>query len=129
MGIIARANRDIQRITSNPDGFGIPMKLLAPTGEIANIIGIHPKVHLGVNSEGNVISTKQARATFSEKVLMNANPAYPLRNTDGNVNLDGHILTMADSTGVMHDYVAQTWIPDETIGIIVVMLGDYGQDN
>lgn len=129
MGLIEQATKDIQQILSNPDEFGISIKMAAPNGQIANIIGVHPKVHLGVSTEGNVISSKQARATFAERTVKFANSNYPLRNSDGNIDLEGHIFSMADSTGITKDYVVQTWIPDETIGIIVVMLGDYGQDN
>lgn len=129
MGLIDQANKDIQQITSNSKEFGVAIKLLSPSGEVANIIGIHPKVHLAVNTEGNVISTRQARVTFSEQVLKNANPNYPIRDTNNVISFEGHIFSVADSTGIVQDYTAQTWIPDETIGLIVVMLGDYGQDN
>lgn len=129
MGLIDQANKDIQQITSNANEFGVKIKLVAPNGQVANIVGIHPKVHLGVGTEGNVISTRQARVTFSEQVLINANPNYPIRNADEKIDLLKHIITVADSTGNDHDYVAQEWIPDETIGLIVIMLGDYGQNN
>jgi hypothetical protein len=125
MGIIARANLLIQRITSNLDGFGVALKMTAPNGQVANITGLHTKTHLNVDSEGNVISTKQAKISFSEAVLMAANPLYPLRDSNGEVKLDKHLIDAVDSTGGLKHYEAQSWMPDETVGLIIVSLSDY----
>jgi hypothetical protein len=125
MGIIARANRDIQRITGNPDGFGMSIVLTAPSGEIASLTGLHAKTHLAVDTEGNATSTKQARVSFSEQNLINANPLYPFRNTEGEIDMEGHLVDVADNTGITKHYTVEKRMPDETIGLIVIYLSDY----
>lgn len=128
MGLIDQANKDIQQITSNSNEFGVPIILTAPNGQVANIVGIHPKVHLGVGTEGNVISSKQARITFSEQAVKDANALYPLRGTNNLLDFRNHFFDVKDSTGILQRYQAQTVIPDETIGLILIILGDYGKN-
>lgn len=128
MGIIARAIRDVQRITGNPDGFGVSIVLKAPSGEVANITGLHSKTHLAVDTDGNAMSTKQARVSFSEQNLVNANAGYPFRNTNGDVDLSGHLVDVADSTGVIKHYSVAKRMPDETVGLILIYLEEYGED-
>jgi hypothetical protein len=128
MGIIARAIRDINRITGNLDGFGVAITLTAPTGEIANITGLHSKTHLAVDTDGNAMSTKQARVSFSEQNLVTANPLYPFRNANGDVDLEKHLVDVADSTGVIKHYMVSKRMPDETVGLILIYLEEYGED-
>ena len=128
MGLIEQANKDIQEITSNLDEWGVNISLQSPNGQTASITGISVKIHLGVNTEGSAVSTKQARVTFSEQNLINANSSYPLRNSKGDVDLTGHIFSVADSTGIVKTYSPQTWTPDEAIGLIMVFLSVYGTD-
>ena len=125
MGIIDTANRLIAQITGNQDGFGIAMVLTAPNGQVANITGLHTKIHLSVDTEGNAINTKQGRVSFSESNLLAASPNYPIRNATGEVDLENHLIDVADSTGGIKHYTAQSWMPDETIGLIVAYLSDY----
>ncbi len=126
MGLIEQINNDIQRITSNSNEFGVNIELIAPNGQRANIVGIHPKVHLGVDTEGNIVNSRQARITFSERTLVGVNVNYPLRNANGDVDLKKHLVNVADSTGNIKNYRVQSWMPDETIGLILVQLESYG---
>jgi hypothetical protein len=41
------------------------------------------------------------------------------------VALQGHKVAVADSTGVVKNYVVREQYPDETIGLIVLILGTY----
>jgi hypothetical protein len=50
---------------------------------------------------------------------------YPVRSSSGIVNLAGHKVTVADSTGASVTYVVREWMPDETIGLILMILGDF----
>lgn len=124
MGLIAQAKADIESITSNLNEFGVSMKFTSPGGETATITGLHTKHHLGIDTDGNAENTKKAHASFSEKFLLNA--GYPVRNSAGEVNLTGHKVEVADSTGVTKTYMVQQWFPDETLGHIVCILEDYG---
>lgn len=123
MGLIAQAKADWQAITSNTDEWGVSMTLLAPTSETATIKGLHTKHHLGIDTEGRPVNTKNAHVSFSEKLLTDA--GYPVRNAAGEVYLKDHRVTVKDSTGNDAIYVIRQWFPDETIGVIVCILDDY----
>lgn len=123
MGLVQQAIIDAKRITSDVNAFGIQIILTAPTSETVTIIGRHVKHHLGFDTDGNMVNSKTASVTFSESVL--AGLIYPLRNANGDVNLKGHKVQVKDSTGTLCDYKCRQWFPDETIGIIVVILDSY----
>jgi hypothetical protein len=122
MSLVALAKADIQRITSNQNGWGVSLAFTAPSGETATITGTHSKHHLGTDTDGNRVNVKNASAAFSEQLLNDL--AYPVRNSDGEVYLPGHKLYVKDSTGFEKSYVIREWYPDETVGFIVVILGD-----
>jgi len=125
MGLIDQINTDIAKITSNPNEFGVSIEFISPASISATIIGIHTKHHLGIDSEGNVVNTKKASIAFSESVLVEANPDYIIRNTAGEIDLKDHRVNVKDSTGITKEYVVAKWFPDETIGLIVVILSAY----
>jgi hypothetical protein len=97
MSLIEQAQRDIQRITSNSKEFGVNMTFIAPTGEIAQVTGLHTKHHLGIDTEGNRINSRNAHVSVSEYVL-NAQ-YYPVRNSNNEVDLNKHLVSVRDSTG------------------------------
>jgi hypothetical protein len=68
------------------------------------------------------VNTKNAHIAISEKFLSDA--SYPYRNLSGEVSLKNHRIAVADSTGLVKNYVIREIFPDETIGLIVCILGD-----
>jgi len=123
MGLRDQAKADIESITSNLNDFGILISFLAPTLEVATITGIHSKHHLGIDTDGNMINSKKAHISFSEKFLTVSN--YPVRDSNGEVNLKGHKVSVKDSTGILKNYIIQSWYPNETVGLITCILEDY----
>lgn len=124
MGLIDQAKKDIEQITSNLDGFGVEMTLTAPTSQSITIKGLHKKHHLGIDPEkGVAVNTKTASVSFSEKFL--TDQGYPVRNSKGVVDLKKHLVDVKDSTGNSEKYIIEQWFPDETIGLIVCILGTY----
>lgn len=121
MGLIQQAKLDIQQITSNLNDFGVEITLLNPTGETITITGLHTKHHMTYDAEGKPINGRNAHLSFSEGVLVN----YTIRNSKGEVDMKGHVATINDSTETPKTYVVREWFPDETIGLIVCILGDY----
>jgi len=116
------AKADILTITSNQaTGWGKTLAFLAPTGETAEIVGLHTKVRLQFDTLGNYVNTKKAHISFSESLLTDL--GYPVRNDAGQVSLVGHLVTAIDSTGTSVQYVVNEWYPDETIGLIVCVIG------
>ena len=125
MGLLEQAKRDFATITSSLDGFGREMLLTAPTGETALIVGLHSKHHLGINTDGQRVNSKNAHVCFSESVVFTANPLYPIRDASGEVNLKKHRVTAKDSTETDKIYIIDEWYPSETVGVIVCILGDF----
>ncbi len=123
MGLIDQIRADIKSITSNSVDFGVPMVLTAPTLQTITINGLHSKHHLGIDSEGNRVNAKNAHVSFSEKAL--ADLSYPVRNIHGEINLKGHKVNVADSSGVVKFYKIKEWYPSETTGLIVCILDDF----
>lgn len=126
MGLIDTINNDIKKITTDLSGFGVDINLTTPDDlTTVNFIGLHTKHHLGIDTEGNQVNTKNAHIAISEQELIDKSPLYPIRNANKEVDLKGHKVIVKDSTGVNKNYVIREWYPDETIGLIVCILGDY----
>lgn len=123
MGLIDQAKSDIKDITSNSNEFGVSMTFTAPTNETATVNGLHSKIHMGIDTDGNMINSKKAHISVSEELL--TAQSYPVRKA-GEVNLKGHKVTVKDSTGISKTYVIDEWFQDETIGLITCLLGNYG---
>ena len=123
MSLIDQAKIDIQRIISDADGFGQLITLTSPAGVVLLITGLHKKIRLGVDTEGNIINTKTATITISDLDLAAAN--YPYRDSGNEVNLNNHKVSVVDVTGLQCNYIMQSLHPDETLGCIVCYLQDY----
>ncbi len=123
MSLVDQAKKDWQQITTdNVNGFGTPITLTAPDTTTLDIVGLATKHHIGIDDDGNVVNTKNAHISFSEKQLIDG--GYPTRDADGEVSLFGHKATWIDSTGTTITYVIREFFPDETIGVILCILGD-----
>ena len=124
MGLIEDIQDDIKDITTDvSEGFGVTLTFTAPTGEIAIISGLHTKIHFQIDPEGTPVNAKKAHVSFSEKLLTDL--GYPLRNSDGLLTMRKHTVSVKDSTGSEKLYEVRETYPDETIGLIVCLLGDY----
>lgn len=123
MGLIDQAKIDMKDIITDIDGFGVAMSFTAPTAQTAAITGLHTKHHLSFNSDGIAVNSKNAHCSFAEKSLTELN--YPFRNAKGEVYLKGHRVNIKDSTGITKLYVIREFFPNETIGMITCILGDF----
>lgn len=122
MNLIDRAKQDWQKFTSSASGFGRTLTLIAPNTTEIEIIGLATKHHLGIDEDGNAISTKQVHVSFSEKLATDL--SYPIRNANGEVDIIGHTIKTNNANGLEITYVVQEAFPDETIGVIVCILGE-----
>lgn len=126
MNIVDRAAADIARITGNNQEFGtgLPVVMTPPGGDPVSFTAIHTKHRRAVDPEtGYSINAKVASIAVSESYLVAEN--YPVRNSTGEVFLQDHLVEVRDSTGVNCRYVVREWWPDEMIGLIVLILGDF----
>ncbi len=120
MGIRDLAKADAQDITTDLNGWAANITITKPGEAAAVIQGLHSKIHLNMDSEGNVVSTKKATVSFSEGAL-----PWSIRYANQEVDLYDFIYEVADSTGVVKKYSSKLWLPDELVGLIVVMLDNY----
>ena len=124
MNLYDQAKADVNQITGNGFEWGEPITLIAPNAQQAIVNGIHAKHHTEFNEDGFPVNGKIANIAISEDNVLAINASYPLR-TNGEIHLQGHLVTVKDSTGIDQEYVIQQWFPDETIGLIVCILSDY----
>ena len=123
MSVFDLAKRDWADQISNTDGFAIPITFTTPNGgTTAQINGLHTKHHLSYDAEGLPVNTKNAHISFREKDLTDL--SYPVRDANGEVYLYGHKIEVKDSTGSSKTYMITETFPDETVGVIVCILGD-----
>lgn len=76
-------------------------------------------------STGLVENVISASIVVAESVLLTANAAYPIRNGEGKVFMNGDLVNVADNSGVVKNYIVAETIADETVGLITLMLGFY----
>lgn len=114
----------MQRITSDLKGFGVAMTFDDNQGSTAAVTGLHTKHHLSLDETGAPVNGKVASVSVAEKQFTDL--SFEVRNVSGEVNLDGYTVTVKDSTGNEKTYLCAEWFPDEKLGLIVIMLQDYG---
>lgn len=88
--------------------------------------GFVSKHWVSFDTDGNSANSKNAHICLSEDELVLAN--YPVRNSQNEVHLLNHRVSTTDSSGLVKKYVIKEWYPDETLGLIVCILGDYESD-
>lgn len=120
MGLLDDIRKDIKNITSDENEFGVAITLISPTVTM-EVVGLHTKHYLGVDTDGNIVNSKNAHIAISESNLS----GYPVRNAKGEVAMRGHLARCKDSTGTEKTYKIEQTLPDETVGLIVIILGDY----
>lgn len=125
MGILDFARNDWKTILGSKMDFSVDITITRPeTGETAMVVGLNTKHWFKVDFEtGMLINTRNAHINISEAELIAA--YFPTRNAAGEVNIKNCIITVADSTGIEKKYVITQVHPDETVGVLVCLLGDY----
>lgn len=97
----------------------------APNNVSVTVEAIHNKIGRKLDTaSGMIINTKNASVVVAESVLLAANANYPVRNSDEEVDMNGHFIDVADNSGVVKLYIVKETIPDEFLGLITLMLGD-----
>lgn len=85
--------------------------------------GFVSKHWINFETDGSASNSKNAHITLDEAELVAKD--YPVRNADKEVYLFNHRVSTPDSSGVTKEYVIKEWYPDETLGLIACILGDY----
>lgn len=119
-GVLDWIREDIDMITTDLDGFGVEITFVAPTNEIAEVVGLHTKHHMSYDTEGRPVNTRTAHISVAESQLKAL--LYPVRNARGEVFMKDHKVSVKDSTGTLCNYKITDCLPDETVGMITCQL-------
>lgn len=104
-------------------GFESDITITTPDDAMSlNTTGFATKHHINFDTDGAPINAKNAHICISEQVLSDA--GYPVRVNE-EVYLAGHRVTVKDSSGIAKNYVIKENFPNETLGLIVCILGDF----
>lgn len=126
MSILDLARADMQFITTDTSsGFAVTITFTSATGTIATIAGLHTKHREQYDNDGRPINSKKVHISFSEVVLNAAGYITRPGGPTTDVDMKGALATVADATGISKQYIIEQWWPDDTLGLIVCMLGDY----
>lgn len=124
MGLADQIIEDMRFFSGNSEDFGVEITLISPDAETTTVNGFSTKHHLGLDDNGQAINSKKASVAFSEGNLAD----YSIRNSAQEIDLKDYRINVKDSTGIEKNYISREWFPDEKLGLIVVILTDYGSD-
>lgn len=123
--ILERANRDANRIVMQ-GGFQDDILISTPDNLIeVSTTGFRTKHWINYDNEGNSTDTKNAHVCVSENDLVAK--GIQVRNAIQEVALKNYFVKVKDNTGILKKYVVRRNYPDETLGLIVLILGDTDQ--
>lgn len=129
MSLLNKAVNDILKISTNKKEFGQDIKLTSLENDVSECVGIATKHSNTIDKDsGFTVKGKNATCSIHELEILRANPDYPIRNSSGEVNMNGHLVDTKDVTGILKNYVILQCMPDETTGLINFVLGDYTND-
>lgn len=105
-------------------GFEEDITLITPDGNTTlETTGFVSKHWINFDTDGAAVNSKNAHITIDEDKLSSAN--YPVRNSINEVSLLGHRINTKDSTNTVRNYIVIEQFPDETLGLIACILGDF----
>ncbi|MNQ44426.1 hypothetical protein D3C85_581810 [compost metagenome] len=123
--ILQNAYRDANRIVMQ-GGFQDDILISNPDNTITvSTPGFRTKHWINYDNEGNSTDTKNAHVCVSESDLVLK--GITVRNNIQEVALKNYFVQVKDNTGILKKYVVRRNYPDETLGLIVLILGDTEQ--
>lgn len=107
----------------NAGGYQVDIEIFTPDKSTSiNIAGWGVKHVISFDSDGNQVNTKISRITVDEDVLV-AN-GMTVRNAKGAIALLDYKVKFADSSGVIRSYNVREQLPDQNLGLIMLILED-----
>jgi len=124
MGLMDEIKLDVQDITSNSNEFGIPITFTNPDDtQTIEVVGTASNHFMQFDLEsGKNVNSQNTHVTVSEQLFINA--GYKIRNVAGKVSMKKHRVLWIDSTGISAAYEVLEAMPDQTVGLIVFILGN-----
>lgn len=121
--LLERARIDARRIVAGD--FSTSITITKPDLSASIVVkGLAMKHHMEFDlSSGNTTNSKNAHITISEQPLVDA--GFIIRDSNDEVDLKEYQVDYIDSTGFSEKYVINQYFPDETVGLIVCILGEF----
>lgn len=114
----------VKRIRTDPNGFTKSIQFIAADGiTTATINGMSSVIHLGVDNQGEFVNSRKAHISITESSLTDL--GYTTRDQNNALILKGNRVNVMDSTGTSEKYVIREIYPDEALGLLVCILGDF----
>lgn len=123
MSLLDQARSDLHKQSTNNKEWAQAVAFTSPLGQYVTVNCLANKHHVSVNEMGVAVNGKNASVIVTEKALIDA--GYTVRNASNEVALIGHKVQWADSSGTSCSYQVSQTYPDETLGLIVCILGDF----
>lgn len=124
MGMIETAAAAIKRIRTDPNGFTKSIQFIAADGiTTATVRGMSSVIHLGVDNQGEFVNSRKAHISIVESSLTDL--GYPTRDSNNVLILKDNRVNVMDSTGQTEQYIIREIYPDEALGLLVCILGDF----
>jgi hypothetical protein len=124
MNLIQRSQQLAQRITTDANGFGTAITFVAPDNSYTKTVtAVASKHMLKIDENGFKSIARTATLAVSEAALISA--GYPTRNAKNEVALLHHKVSWTDVSGLTWTYTVRQNRPDDTIGLITLVLDNY----
>lgn len=121
---IDRAIRDARQIVTK-GGFNVAITLTLPNVDDPVVVqGLASRHHIEFDENGYPINASNSHLLLSENDLTSL--GLTVRNTKGNVALEGWLASWVDGTGTARNYKIIQTKPSETLGLIICTVGKYG---
>lgn len=120
MGLIEQIRKDIIQYTNNSTDFAVNLVFVSPENVELETTGYHTRHHLSIDTDGNLINSRKAHISIAEKNFIDA--GYSIRNAKNDVTFTGHFVKVINSTSVEVKYIVNQAFPNETIGLITLIL-------
>lgn len=123
MSLLERARRDQERILNDQNDFAVEVTLEDGQGNSATVAGIYNSHFISFDTEGNPVRSRQTTIDVHENTLQDK--SYPTRNADNKVDLKNHKISFIDFTGDQVTFKVKNFLPDNTLGNIIIVLSSY----
>lgn len=115
--------RDAKRFVTS-GGYQVDITISNPDrSKTENITGWAVVHAISFDSDGNQVNTKISRATIDEELLVQK--GFTVRNAKGEVALLKFKVSFKDSSGEMRYFNVRENLPDQNLGLIMLILEDF----
>ncbi len=120
--LLARARQDAKKIVTNL-GFQSDVFLINPLFmAFIQLKGLTSKHWIQFDTDGSPINAKNVHLNLVEEDIQEL--GFETRGKNGNVNLLDYYVIVQDSTNVYRNYQVKEVYPNESLGLIVFILGN-----